>query len=126
MEAKLMTGAVEEGAKVAVSISEGLRTQPLSLALVVMNIVFVILVGWLGYTINERTTHQYRVKDDMINELVGKIQGVMTDVKTEVRDNSTRIQANAVVAGQVTQTLERLAHQLDDHERRIRDLEKVK
>jgi hypothetical protein len=120
----MMTGAVEEGAKVAVSISEGLRAQPLSLALVVMNIVFVILVGWLGYTINERTTHQYKVKDDMIGELVGKVQGVMTDVRSEVRDNSTRIQANAVVAGQVTQTLERLTHQLDDHERRIRDLEK--
>jgi hypothetical protein len=122
----MMTGAVEEGAKVAVSISEGLRSQPLSLALVVMNIVFVILVGWLGYTINERTTTQYRVKDDMISELVGKIQGIMSDVRTEVRDNSTRIQANAVIGAQVTQTLERLTHQMDDHERRIRDLEKVK
>jgi hypothetical protein len=121
-----MTGAVEEGAKVAVSISEGLRSQPLSLALVVMNIVFVILVGWLGYTINERTTHQYKIKDDMIGELVGKVQGVMTDVRSEVRDNSTRIQSNAVIAAQITSTLERLTHQMDDHERRIRDLEKVK
>ena len=119
----MMAGAVEEGAKIAVSISEGLRAQPLSLALVVMNIVFVILVGWLGYTINERTTTQYRVKDDMISELVGKIQGIMSDVRTEVRDNSTRIQSNAVIAGQVTQTLERLTHQMDDHERRIRALE---
>jgi len=121
-----MAGAVEEGAKVAVSISEGLRQQPLSLALIVLNIVFVCFVAWLAYTINDRTTHQYQVKDDMINELVGKIQGIMSDVRTEVRDNSTRIQANAVIAGQVTQTLDRLAHQLDDHERRIRDLEKVK
>jgi len=58
--------------------------------------------------------------------LVGKIQGIMSDVKTEVRDNSTRIQANAVIAGQVNQTLERLTRTMEDHERRIRDLEKVK
>ena len=121
-----MAGAVEEGAKVAVSISEGLRQQPLSLALIVLNIVFVMFVAWLAYTINDRTTHQYQVKDDMIGELVGKILGIMSDVKTVVRDNSTRVQSNAVIAGQVNQTLERLTRTMDDHERRIRDLERAK
>jgi hypothetical protein len=122
----MMAGAVEEGSKVAQGVITGLKDQPLSLALIVMNIVFVIFVAWLAYTINERTTHQYEIKDNMIGELIGKIQGIMTDVRSEVRDNSTRIQANAVIAGQVTQTLERLTHQLDDHERRLRDLEKSK
>ena len=119
----MMTGAVEEGSKVAQGVIAGLKDQPLSLALIVMNIVFVIFVAWLAYTINDRTTHQYEVKDTMIGELIGKIQGIMTDVRSEVRDNSTRIQSNAVIAGQVTQTLERLTHQMDDHERRIRALE---
>jgi hypothetical protein len=42
-----MTGVVEEGAKVATSVVEGLKAQPLSLALIAMNVVFVLFVAWI-------------------------------------------------------------------------------
>jgi hypothetical protein len=63
-------GAVEEGAKVANSVVEGLRSQPLSLALIVVNLVFVLFVGWLAHEFNQRTTHQYEVKDQLIAKLL--------------------------------------------------------
>ena len=63
-------GAVEEGAKVASSVVEGLRTQPLSLALIVVNLVFVGFVAWIANEFNQRTTHQYEVKDQLIARLI--------------------------------------------------------
>ena len=119
-----MAGAVEEGSKVAQGVIAGLKDQPLSLALIVLNIVFVAFVAWLAYTINDRTTQQYKAKDDLIESLVGKVGASMVDLKSDVRDASTRIQANAALAGQVNQTLERLGKSVEDHEHRIRDLEK--
>lgn len=63
-------GAVEEGAKVATTVVEGLRAQPLSLALIVVNLVFVVFTGWLAHEWNVRTTHQYEVKDQLIIRLI--------------------------------------------------------
>jgi hypothetical protein len=63
-------GPVEEGAKVATSVVEGLKSQPLSLALIVVNLVFVLFVGWLAHEFNERTTSQYAVKDQLIAKLL--------------------------------------------------------
>ena len=63
-------GAIEEGAKVASGVVEGLKSQPLSLALIVVNLVFVGFVAWLAYSFNERTTHQYEVKDQLIAKLL--------------------------------------------------------
>jgi len=63
-------GPVEEGAKVATSVVEGLKSQPLSLALIVVNLVFVLFVGWLAHEFNERTTNQYAVKDQLIAKLL--------------------------------------------------------
>ena len=63
-------GAVEEGAKVASSVVEGLRAQPLSLALIVVNLVFVGFVAWIANEFNQRTTHQYEVKDQLIARLI--------------------------------------------------------
>ena len=65
-----MAGPVEEGAKVAGSVVEGLKSQPLSLALVVMNVVFILFTGWLAHEWNVRTTHQYEVKDQLIMRLI--------------------------------------------------------
>jgi hypothetical protein len=67
-----MSGAIEEGAKVATGVVEGLRSQPLSLALVVLNLVFVLFVAWLANEFNARTTHQYEVKDQLIARLIDK------------------------------------------------------
>jgi hypothetical protein len=65
-------GAVEEGAAVAKSVVEGLRTQPLALALIVMNLVFMLFVTWIANEFNQRTTHQYEVKDQLISKLIDK------------------------------------------------------
>ena len=65
-------GAVEEGAKVAINVVEGLKSQPLSLALIVVNLVFVLFVGWLANGFNQRTTHQNEVKDQLIAKLLDK------------------------------------------------------
>ena len=65
-------GAIEEGAKVATGVVEGLRSQPLSLALIVVNVVFVLFVAWLAHEFNTRTTHQYEIKDQLITKLIDK------------------------------------------------------
>ena len=63
-------GPIEEGAKVATTVVEGLRAQPLSLALIVVNLVFVGFVAWIANEFNQRTTHQYEVKDQLIARLI--------------------------------------------------------
>jgi len=63
-------GAVEEGAKVATGVIEGLKSEPISLALIVMNVIFIGAVGWWAREINIRTTHQYEVKDALIEKLI--------------------------------------------------------
>ena len=63
-------GLAEEGGKVAHGLIEGLKTQPLSLALVIINLVFIIFTFWLTNSLNERTTHQYEVKDQLIAKLL--------------------------------------------------------
>src|SRR5262245_38020189 len=65
-------GAIEEGGKVAGGIVEGLKTQPLSLALITMNLVFVVLFDFLFWSLNDRTVHQYEVKDKLIEKLVAE------------------------------------------------------
>ena len=67
-----MSGAVEQGAAVAKGVIEGLKNQPLSLALIVLNLVFVGFVAWLANEFNARTTHQYEVKDQLIARLIDK------------------------------------------------------
>ena len=63
-------GPVEEGAAVAKSVVAGLKDQPVSLALIVVNLVFVVFTGWLAHEWNVRTTHQYEVKDQLIIRLI--------------------------------------------------------
>jgi len=65
-------GPIEEGAAVAKGVIEGLRHQQLSLALIVVNVVFVLFVGFVFHTINARTIHQYEFKDDLITKLIDK------------------------------------------------------
>ena len=67
-----MSGAVEEGAKVASGVVEGLKSQPLSLALIVMNVIFIGFAVWVLQSLNARTVHQYEVKDQLIAKLVDK------------------------------------------------------
>ena len=68
-------GAVEEGAKVATGLIDGLKSQPLSLALIVMNIVFVGFMAWAIHITNQRTTNQYATKDQLIAKLIEQCKG---------------------------------------------------
>lgn len=74
-------GAVEEGAKVATGIVDGLKSQPLSLALIVLNLSFIIFTAWLAYTINQRTNHQYEVKDALIARLIEQCRDGKTSLQ---------------------------------------------
>ena len=65
-----MTGLTEEGGKVAHGVIEGLKSQPISLALIVINIVFVVFTWYIAHEINQRTEHQYEVKDQLISKLL--------------------------------------------------------
>jgi hypothetical protein len=40
----------------------------------VVNVVFVIFVGFVFHTINNRTIRQYEFKDDLISKLIDKCQ----------------------------------------------------
>jgi len=63
-------GAVEEGAKVATGVIEGLKSQPISLALIVMNVIFVGAIAYASHELNIRTTTRYAAQDALINKLL--------------------------------------------------------
>ena len=44
-----MSGAVEEGSKVATGVVTALSNQPLTLALVVFNSLFIVTIAWASY-----------------------------------------------------------------------------
>jgi hypothetical protein len=115
----------EEGAKVAGSVVEGLKTQPLALGLIVLNISFIIFTAWLAYTINQRTESQYRVKDEQTALLLTKLDQI-ADVRAQVQGISERITGNTVLVKNIIDSVERLSKLEEDHERRLRDLERSK
>jgi hypothetical protein len=63
-------GAIEEGAKVATGVIEGLKSQPIALALIVMNVIFVGAVGYAAHELNVRTTAQYESQTALIHKLI--------------------------------------------------------
>jgi len=116
-------GATEQVGKVATGVVEGLKSQPLSLALIVLNIVFVLFVGWLLYALNERTVEQYRQKDTQTNVLLAKLDSI-AEVRNDVTKIGEKLQTLILAQGQAFEAIDRHGKTLDDHERRIRDLEK--
>ena len=63
-------GAIEEGAKVATTAIEALKSEPISLALIVMNIIFVAVLGLGMYWLNIRTTARYEAQDTLIHKIL--------------------------------------------------------
>jgi|SRR5215510_5077662 len=55
-------GAVEEGGKVAASAIESLKSQPLALALIIVNALFLAFMVWLSHEISvtNRIERDYR------------------------------------------------------------------
>jgi len=117
--------ALEQGGKVATSVIEGMKSQPLALGLIVLNISFIMFVAWLAYTINERTESQYRVKDAQTATLLAKLDQI-ADVRAEVRGLGERIAGNSAIANSMSDAISRLVKTEEDHERRLRDLERQK
>ena len=65
-------GVVEEGGKVATGVIEALKSQPIALALIVMNIIFVGAVGLGAHALNIRTTQRYQAQDELIHKLIAQ------------------------------------------------------
>jgi len=63
-------GPVEEGAKVATGVIEGLKSQPIALALIVMNVIFVGAITYASHELNIRTTARYAAQDELIHKLI--------------------------------------------------------
>jgi len=80
-------GAVEEGAKVASGVVDALRAQPIALALIVMNIIFVGAVSAGAYALNIRTTQRYEAQDALIHKLLDQCRPAgRTELEHENRD----------------------------------------
>jgi hypothetical protein len=68
----------EEAGKTVRSITDGLKGQPISLALIIMNVVFIGFTYLIFHELNARTIHQYEAKDQLIMKLIG-----LCDSKTQ-------------------------------------------
>lgn len=63
-------GITEQGGKVAISMVEGMRSQPLALALITINVVFLVGGGWVLHDLASRTTEASVRRDKMLTEFV--------------------------------------------------------
>lgn len=63
-------GATEEASKVATGTVEALKTQPLALALVVVNVLFLIGGIWTAHDFFQRLESASLRKDKMMTEMV--------------------------------------------------------
>jgi len=62
----------EEVGKVANTVVDSLRGEPISLALIVMNIIFVGAAGYWAHEVNGRTNQQFAIKDALIEKLINQ------------------------------------------------------
>ena len=49
-----MSGPVEEASKVAQSVTDALKSTPVVLALVVFNVIFMLMMGYISLTSSKR------------------------------------------------------------------------
>lgn len=68
-----MTGPAEEGAKIASSLIGNLKDQPVTLALILFNLIFVAAVYFSGLDVRD---HQEKLMDQML-EMNNKTQGIL-------------------------------------------------
>jgi hypothetical protein len=62
-------GAIEEGGKVATGIIDGLKHQPLALALVVINMLFLGSVGYVLHRVGEINSAAAIRRDELLADL---------------------------------------------------------
>jgi len=65
-------GAIEEGGKVAVGVVEGLKSQPLALALVLVNVLYMGFFVYIAHTMAERGTDERGAMMTQISTLLNK------------------------------------------------------
>lgn len=62
-------GAIEEGGKVASGVVESLKAQPLALALLVVNVMFLAFMGWLFSQVATANRARDAQREVLISEL---------------------------------------------------------
>jgi len=68
-------GAVEEGGKVATSVVESMKGQPLALAVIVVNVLFLVGGLWFLHEIATLTSARQQRNDQLLVELVRECSG---------------------------------------------------
>lgn len=65
-------GLAEESGKVAVSVVDSLKSQPISLALIVLNVIFLITGYLILAKVSDRSSADAQRADDLIAKLVSQ------------------------------------------------------
>ena len=68
-----------EASKAVGSITDALKTQPLALALILMNVIFVGMFGWVAHTLNDRYERDRAERKEVIDLIKGKCGLVSID-----------------------------------------------
>jgi len=68
-------GTVEETGKVAASIVDGLKSQPLALALIVINILYMVFFGFIAHTMQARGTSERAAMMEQTTHLMDRCFG---------------------------------------------------
>ena len=76
-----MTGAIEEGAKVASSTVDALKSQPLALALIVINVLFLVGGGWALNTVSEAARGHRAAQDALLKQMIANCTYVREGTK---------------------------------------------
>jgi len=63
-------GTVEEGSRVATSLIDGLKQQPLALAVIVVNLCFLAFLTYIAHEMGDKNRSDSQASRDMIQQLV--------------------------------------------------------
>lgn len=74
MEAKINPGPIEEGAKVAGGVIEAMKREPISLALIVLNVLFLVVFYGLFREISASADRRDAILGDLAKSCVSSPQ----------------------------------------------------
>jgi cytoskeletal protein RodZ len=55
--------------KIALTVAESLKSQPLALALVVVNVMFIVVLVWVFHGVSQANQRRDEQRDQLIQEL---------------------------------------------------------
>jgi hypothetical protein len=76
-----MNGAIEEGGKVAGTAIDAMRSQPLAIALIVVNFTFLGVGAWFAHDLFEATKVTLQTRDALIRDLIRGIASCPTPIQ---------------------------------------------